>query len=260
MPNFSVLDGWWDEGYNGGNGWAIGERRAYLDGDTRDGADALALYELIERAIVPLYYQRDEEGLPRQWVGVMKESIRSVAPEFSMSRMVKQYYTDFYQPSMRYGERVDANHYALARELAVWSRRVRAAWGETRIEAEGPSGERLAEGEPAQVRARVWLGSLTPEDTRVELVTARDENGNLRDQRVVVMERAPGAARRRRHHVYRAHGPAAHRRRGLRRATGPQPPRPLLAVRARAGALGVRRVTTRAATWWKPRAARRLAG
>ena len=148
---------------------------------------------LIERAIVPLYYQRDEEGLPRQWVGVMKESIRSVAPEFSMSRMVKQYYTDLYQPSMRYGERVDANHYALARELAAWSRRVRAAWGETRIEAEGPSGERLAEGEPAQVRARVWLGSLTPEDTRVELVTARDENGILRDQRVVVMERASGA-------------------------------------------------------------------
>ncbi len=192
LPNCSVLDGWWEEGYNGGNGWAVGERRSYMDGDTRDTADALALYETIERAIVPLYYQRDAEGLPRQWVAVMKEAIRSVAPEFSMSRMVKQYYTDYYLPAIRYGEQVDADNYALARELTDWSQRVRATWGETRVEAEGPSGERLAEGEPAEVRAQVWLGSLKPEDTRVELITARDENGVLRDQRVTPMELVSG--------------------------------------------------------------------
>jgi starch phosphorylase len=187
LPNCSVLDGWWEEGYNGGNGWAVGERRSYMDAETRDAADALALYETIERAIVPLYYQRDAEGIPRQWIAVMKESIRTVAPEFSMSRMVKQYYANYYQPAMRYGEQMDTHHYALARELAAWSRRVREAWGETRVEAEGPSGERLAEGEPAEVRARVWFGALTPDDARVELVTARDENGVLRDQRVTRM-------------------------------------------------------------------------
>ncbi|HEU0026863.1 MAG TPA: alpha-glucan family phosphorylase [Ktedonobacterales bacterium] len=192
LPNSSVLDGWWEEGYNGANGWAIGEPHSYMDANTRDAADALALYDTIERAIVPLYYQRDAGDLPRQWIAVMKEAIRTVAPAFSMSRMVKQYYAGYYQPAIRYGERVDADRYALARELAAWTRRVREAWGETRIEAEGPSGERLAEGEPAEVRARVWLGSLTPNDVRVEIVTARDENGNLRDQRVIAMERAGG--------------------------------------------------------------------
>jgi glycogen phosphorylase len=190
LPNVSVLDGWWEEGYNGDNGWAVGEARSYLDADTRDSADALALYETIERAIVPLYYQRDAEGLPKAWLAVMKEAIRTVAPQFSMSRMVKQYYTDYYLPAARYGERVDAERYALARELAAWSRRMRAGWGETRIEAEGPSGERLAEGDPVEARARVWLGALTPGDVRVELVTARDENGILRDQRVTEMTEA----------------------------------------------------------------------
>jgi starch phosphorylase len=189
LPNLSVLDGWWEEGYNGANGWAAGERREYLDAETRDVADAMALYDLLERDIVPLYYQRDAEGLPSAWLAVMKEAIRTVAPRFSMSRMVKQYYGDYYLPAIRYGQRVDADRYTLARELAAWSRKVRAAWGETRIEAAGPSGERLAEGEPAQVSARVLLGALAPDDVRVELVTARDEQGIPRDQRVTVMTR-----------------------------------------------------------------------
>ncbi|HZC08146.1 MAG TPA: alpha-glucan family phosphorylase [Ktedonobacterales bacterium] len=125
LPNCSIIDGWWEEGYNGKNGWAIGERRDYQDDETRDAADALALYETLERSITPLYYQRGDDGLPHEWIAVMKEAIRTVAPQFSMSRMVKDYVRDYYMPAAQSGERMDARNYALARELTTWERLVR---------------------------------------------------------------------------------------------------------------------------------------
>lgn len=192
LPNCSIIDGWWEEGYNGKNGWAIGERRDYQDDETRDAADALALYETLEQSIVPLYYQRGADGLPREWIAVMKEAIRTVAPQFSMSRMVKDYVRAYYMPAAQSGERMDAHNYALARELTAWERHVRERWGEVSVTASGPSDEQIAEGEPVRVEALVRLGRLTPGDVRVELVTARDDNGALADQRVVEMR--PDAA------------------------------------------------------------------
>ncbi len=187
LPNCSIIDGWWEEGYNGKNGWAIGERRDYQDDETRDAADALALYETLERAITPLYYQRGDDGLPHEWIAVMKEAIRTVAPQFSMSRMVKDYVRDSYMPAAQAGARMDARNYALARELTAWERQVRERWDEVSLTASGPSDEQIAEGEPVQVEALARLGRLTPDDVRVELVTARDDNGALVDQRVVEM-------------------------------------------------------------------------
>ncbi len=187
LPNCSVIDGWWEEGYNGKNGWAIGERREYQDDETRDAADALALYETLEQSIAPLYYQRSDDGLAHEWIAVMKEAIRTVAPQFSMSRMVKEYVTAYYAPAARWGERMDARNYALARELTAWERQVREHWGELSVTASGPSDEQIAEGEPVQVEALLRLGRLTPADVRVELVTARDDNGALVEQRVVEM-------------------------------------------------------------------------
>ena len=192
LPNCSIIDGWWEEGYNGKNGWAIGERRDYQDDETRDAADALALYETLERSITPLYYQRGDDGLPHEWIAVMKEAIRTVAPQFSMSRMVKDYVRDYYMPAAQSGERMDARNYALARELTTWERLVREQWGEVSVSASGPTGEQIAEGEPVHVEALVRLGRLTPDDVRVELVTARDDNGTLVEQRIAEMR--PGAA------------------------------------------------------------------
>lgn len=93
--NLSVLDGWWVEGYNGGNGWAIGLDRDYNDGDLQDSVDAESLYKLLEEEIIPLYYQRDRDDVPRGWVAMMRETIRSNAPRFSSRRMLKEY-TDLY--------------------------------------------------------------------------------------------------------------------------------------------------------------------
>ncbi|MCJ7696448.1 MAG: alpha-glucan family phosphorylase, partial [Anaerolineaceae bacterium] len=99
--NFSVLDGWWREGFNGENGWAIGNETEYATEEEQDNADALSLYETLENEIIPLYYQqRSADGLPADWLAKVKESIRTLAPQFSMRRMVKEYMTNYYVPAI----------------------------------------------------------------------------------------------------------------------------------------------------------------
>jgi starch phosphorylase len=102
VPNLSTLDGWWVEGYNGANGWAIATEES-ADEPTQDSRDADALYRLLEEEVVPLFYQRDADGVPRGWVKVMKESIRTVSPAFCTRRMVKEYTERFYVPAARSG-------------------------------------------------------------------------------------------------------------------------------------------------------------
>ncbi len=94
--NFSILDGWWREGYNGKNGWAIGTDDTHPDQKFQDDMDADSLYDVLENEIIPLYYDRTVNDLPVDWIQRMKESIRTLAPEFSMRRMVKSYATDLY--------------------------------------------------------------------------------------------------------------------------------------------------------------------
>lgn len=100
IPNLSVFDGWWVEGYNGANGWVIGDDTKYDNLDAQDWADANSMYESLENEIIPLYYDRDRDGIPRGWVRVMKEAIRSNAAFFSMRRMVKEYTEKLYLPAM----------------------------------------------------------------------------------------------------------------------------------------------------------------
>jgi glycogen phosphorylase len=189
VPNCSIRDGWWEEGYNGDNGWAVGEQRAYQDDQTRDDADAAALYATLEQNIVPLYFDRGLDDIPHNWVAVMKEAIRTVAPRFSMRRMVKDYANTLYVPALRLGARMDADSYALARELTSWKQTVADGWNDVAVQVEGPRDGQLAIGQQVDVTALVHLGKLTPDDVRVELVAARDENGTDVDQRVIPLER-----------------------------------------------------------------------
>lgn len=103
VPNLSVADGWWCEGYNGGNGWTIGTTDPNTKAEERDTHDARTLYELLEGEIVPLYYQRDVDGVPRGWMRVVKEAICSIAPTFSARRMVKEYVERLYVPALQSG-------------------------------------------------------------------------------------------------------------------------------------------------------------
>ena len=100
VPNLSVLDGWWAEAYNGANGWAIGEATVHANREEQDWADANSIYELLEQEIVPLFYDRDRDDIPRGWLEIMRESIRSCAPQFGTQRMLKEYANKMYVPAM----------------------------------------------------------------------------------------------------------------------------------------------------------------
>jgi starch phosphorylase len=103
--NFSVLDGWWREGYNGKNGWAVGNEHEYSDTNAQDDADAASLYDTLENEIIPLYYSnRSADGLPHGWVERVKEGIRTLAPQFSTRRMLKEYLGQTYLPAMGEGK------------------------------------------------------------------------------------------------------------------------------------------------------------
>ncbi|MEZ4590271.1 MAG: alpha-glucan family phosphorylase [Chloroflexota bacterium] len=100
IPNLSILDGWWVEGYNGANGWAIGDEREFDNQEAQDSFDANFIYQLLEDEIVPLYYDRDRDGTPRGWVEIMRESIRSSTPMFGTRRMIKEYTNELYVKAM----------------------------------------------------------------------------------------------------------------------------------------------------------------
>jgi starch phosphorylase len=101
VPHLSIGDGWWAEGYTGHNGWLIEGKTASTDHDAVDAADAEALYQLLEREIVPAFYERDAQNIPRRWLSVVRQAIVTVGPRFSARRMVKQYADELYAPAVR---------------------------------------------------------------------------------------------------------------------------------------------------------------
>ena len=186
QPNCSILDGWWAEGYDGKNGWAIGEEREYHDANAQDEADSLSLYHLLESEIIPTYYDRDLDGLPRRWVAIMKEAIRTCAPAFSMRRMLKEYTTRFYVPEIQESMRIERNHYEQARILAAWKEQVRRSWPGLELYVEGQREGQLSLGEGIDLRAWVRADKLGPDDLTIELVY-----GAARDDAAIVEQAVP---------------------------------------------------------------------
>ncbi|MGL4648853.1 MAG: alpha-glucan family phosphorylase, partial [Caldilineaceae bacterium] len=135
VPNFSALDGWWEEGYDGSNGWAIGESRQYKDEATQDEADALSLYAVLEDEIIPMFFERDEHGVPQRWVERMKNAIATNAPLYSMDRQVKDYVNQYYLPAMSTGAAAANDGYGPARDLASWKAQLQPRWKNIRVEA-----------------------------------------------------------------------------------------------------------------------------
>ncbi|MCB0045118.1 MAG: alpha-glucan family phosphorylase [Caldilineaceae bacterium] len=187
-PNLSILDGWWVEGYDGSNGWAIGEEREYKDQNTQDEADALSLYQLLEDDIVPLYYEQDEEGVAHGWVQMMKNSIRTCAPRFSMRRMVKDYVNLYYLPAAVSGERYQGNGYSVAKEVAAWKALVRQRWHALAIEVANQPAGQVEVGESIDLQAQVWLNGVNQASVAAEIISGTpDSAGNLTDLAVTPM-------------------------------------------------------------------------
>jgi starch phosphorylase len=172
VPTFSILDGWWEEGYNGSNGWAIGENREYKDLATQDEADAYSLYTTLEEEIIPAYFDRDAStGIPQGWLRVMKDSIRTCAPRFSMRRMVIDYAEQYYLPAAEQGQLYQANSWALAKETVAWRANLHSRWRNVRIELGNLTNDTVTVGDPIEIEAKVWLNGVAPTEVTVEVVT-----------------------------------------------------------------------------------------
>ncbi|MUL42721.1 glycosyltransferase family 1 protein [Streptomonospora sp. PA3] len=173
--NLSVRDGWWEEWYDGSNGWAVPTADGVEDPDRRDAIEAAALYDLFEHQVVPLFYDFDDQGLPKRWLEMVKHTLVSLGPKVLATRMVQDYVTRLYQGAAESSRALAAANMRGARELAAWKQRVRAAWPSVRVEHVEMTG---AEGPPMvggdlRVRASVALGGLAPEDVRVEVAIGR---------------------------------------------------------------------------------------
>jgi starch phosphorylase len=172
--NVSVLDGWWDEGYTPETGWAIGHREEYGqdESDYQDTVESNAIYDLLEKEIVPLFYERGRDGLPRGWIARMKAAMRDHAAIFNTNRMVREYFERCYLPSVGRSQRLQADGQQRAKALAAWKAKLRKQWGQIRIEsvaADTAEGQELEVGDQLQVQAQVYLGALKPTDVTVEL-------------------------------------------------------------------------------------------
>ncbi len=168
--NLSVLDGWWVEAYALDNGWAIGAGEEYTDLTYQDDVEGRAIYDLLEEEIVPLFYTRTSDGLPRGWLKAMKRSMSTVCPVFNTNRMVQEYMEKCYGPSAERYDRLTRDGMQHAAALANWRRTVARSWGQIRVEGvEATGADPVHVGGKLTVKARVNLGSLSPSDVQVQL-------------------------------------------------------------------------------------------
>jgi glycogen phosphorylase len=172
--NLSVLDGWWDEWYDGKNGWAIPSADGVEDPDKRDDIEARALYDLIEHEVAPRFYDIDDEGVPTGWLEMVRHTLKSLGPKVLATRQVRDYIRDLYTPAARTARELNDN-FAGAVELATWKKRVQATWSGVRVEhvESGGVSEIPEVGSSFALRAFVALGELTPDDIEVQLIHGR---------------------------------------------------------------------------------------
>ncbi len=172
--NISVLDGWWDEAYTSEVGWAIGRGETYEDVEYQDQVESSALYNLLEREVIPLFYARSRDDLPRGWITMVKNSMRGLCHTFNTDRMVKEYTRKFYLPALEEHSYLSKDGFRAAKEFVEWKARVQAEWqsieivsGDVKVDGDERAGCRIP------VTARVRLGRLNPDDVTVEAYYGR---------------------------------------------------------------------------------------
>ncbi|MDE2833538.1 MAG: alpha-glucan family phosphorylase [Bacteroidota bacterium] len=172
--NFSILDGWWEEGFDPDIGWAIGDGRFYEDSAYQDEIDVNSLYDRLEYDILPMFYDRSAEGLPLEWIQRMKRSIATYSAMFNSHRMISQYVESAYLTAAERAVRLSDDNLVPARQLAAWQARVARAWPQVAVDLDtGHLPEKQIVGEAFGVQARVHLGALTPDDVDVQLYLGR---------------------------------------------------------------------------------------
>jgi starch phosphorylase len=190
LPNLSVLDGWWDEADYVRTGWAIGHGEIYEDTEYQDEIEANALYDLLEKEVVPLFYDRDLDALPRRWIAKMKDAIRLNCPFFNTARMLGEYAQRAYFPASDRWYTLSSNNHTPAKELAAWNEKLSSHWYDIKIkEIDVSSGPDIEVNQTVSVKAKVDLATLTNQDVQVELYQGTiDANGDIVNGVPVVMD------------------------------------------------------------------------
>lgn len=180
VVNLSVLDGWWAEGYNGENGWAITPHGPQHDAAFRNQEESRELLDILEHEVIPLYFERNGHGFSEGWVRKSKESMKTLLPSFNAQRMVMDYVRDYYARAITQSERLGEDDAQPARELARWKTKVQAAWPKVRMDRIDNSPGAIPAGQTLPIRVRADLNGLRPEDVAVEcLVGTEDESGGF---------------------------------------------------------------------------------
>ena len=177
--HFSVLDGWWVEGYKKNAGWALPAERTFEIQEFQDELDAETIYGLLEDEIVPAFYNRNNSGVPEKWVGFIKNTISQVAPDFTTARMIRDYQDRYYNPQFARTNLVKANDFKLAREMAAWKYKISSVWNSIEvksIEISDGITNKMAIGQQYPVSVYIDLKGLSCTEIGLELVITENEN------------------------------------------------------------------------------------
>ncbi len=193
--NLSIRDGWWDEMYDGANGWAIPTADGVLDPDRRDDLEAGALYDLLGKQVATRFYDRDATGVPGRWVEMVRHTLSTLGPKVLATRMVRDYVEELYMSAARAAAALAADDFAAARELATWREHVAKHWNGVRVAHVESSGVGDAPelGSSLSLRAEVELPGLRPEDVEVQAAYGTaDETEQLHEVTIVAMKHVGG--------------------------------------------------------------------
>jgi starch phosphorylase len=168
--NFSILDGWWDEMFDDQVGWAIPSAEWEEDRAKRDEIEGNSIYSILEREIVPLFYERDKDGLPSDWLHRVKCCLSRLGPRVEASRMLKEYTTRYYEPAAARSDNMMVDHYERAKALTRWKRYMFRAWPSVAVNTASYTEAGSESGTVYRVTAQVTLGDLEPSDVEVQLV------------------------------------------------------------------------------------------
>ncbi|MDY7009566.1 MAG: alpha-glucan family phosphorylase [Planctomycetota bacterium] len=168
--NVSILDGWWNEGYSGEVGWAIGSGERYHDLDYQNAVESRALYDLLEKEVAPMFYKRGSDGLPRAWIAKMKATMRKLIPFFNSNRLVREYAEKFYLPAIERWGRLVTEDLAEAKHLSQWKRWLMEKFAQVRVEDVRDSINGVSRvGQLVKVEAKIVLGEIAPDNVSVQL-------------------------------------------------------------------------------------------
>jgi starch phosphorylase len=171
--NLSVLDGWWGEGHDGKNGWAIKPGPEDMDPELRDKQESRTLYEILQDQVIPLYYSHDKSGYSPEWVKMIKHSMASLLPRYNATRMVSEYVNNFYLPASRQGALYTENNFDNAKKIASWKTKVKSTWSGVTLKRLDEPCKRIDFGDTLHFKVVTKLNGLNPDDVVVELMICR---------------------------------------------------------------------------------------